>query len=280
MNVIVTGGLGFVGYELCKKLHSLGHKVKCIDNMSTNDDEFYHKRLESEWAVEVSCINQISPEFWKDTDVIYHLAAKARVQESLKDANDFLYNNIVSTYNVSLQAVKNDSKLFLISSSSVESDTELSPYSMSKLISEKIMLFNGFKNNIIRLFNVYGETMPRKINTTLIGNLLNAIDTNTEINLYGDGEKLRDCTHIEDVIDNLVKLIDKKYHANLELGMGKPEKIIDIIKASGVKANKKKSLKYESKESKAKTQNHKLVDFKFKHNVIDFLNNYRDERRK
>jgi nucleoside-diphosphate-sugar epimerase len=280
MKIIVTGGMGFVGYELCKKLHSLGHTVHSIDNMSTNDRDFYDSRMVNDWYSTTSCITQVSKDFFQGADIIFHCAAKARVQDSLKDPNDYLYNNIVGTHRVCLEAMRNDSKFFFISSSSVQSDVELSPYSQSKKISEKIMLFNGFKNNIIRLYNVYGEQMPRRINTTLIGNILNAIDNDRHIELYGDGSKLRDFTHIEDVVDNLVKLIDKDYHNVIELGMGKPEKIIDVIKASGVKYEKKKAKKFESSESRAMTHNHNKFDIKFKHNVIDFLKNYSNGRKK
>ena len=96
MKILVTGGAGFIGTNLIKNLISEGHKVSSIDNYSTGKKENHIEGCE---YVEGDICN-IKNDFGFDFDVVFHLAAKARVQPSFKNPEEYINVNFKGTYNI------------------------------------------------------------------------------------------------------------------------------------------------------------------------------------
>lgn len=273
--VIVTGSMGFVGLNLANRLHNKGYDVIGVDNLSTNTPEYYIEQFKrKEWEKQhIKKISDLHRPIFENVDTVYHLGAKARVQNSIDNSYEYMNNNIVSTAFITAMCHKYKCKLIFISSSSVSSENKLSPYSESKLICENIVRsLQGSK--IIRLFNVYGYNMPEDgDNSTLVGRINKALKENTNITLYGNGEKKRDFTFVSQVVDSLIKIGENKtfpFSEKIELGTGKPVSIIDVLKASKVKYNIEPDKDYESKETKANITTYLNYNFEMSQLIEDF----------
>ena len=174
MKTLVTGGAGFIGSNLVDKLIDDGHDVIIIDNLSTGKQsninpkaEFYNIDI-SEMNVRGKC------SMFEGVDVVFHTAAKARVQPSIDNLLDFNNVNVNGTLNMLKACVDYGVKRFVFSSSSsVYGNVEttptpethklnpMSPYALQKLIGEQYCkLFSelyGLETACLRYFNVYGE---------------------------------------------------------------------------------------------------------------------------
>jgi UDP-glucose 4-epimerase len=223
MNILVTGGAGFVGTNLIKKLLASGHKVLSIDNYSTGK-----RSNEQEGALyfdlDIKDIDKI-PDGFK-FDAVYHLAAKARIQPSFLDPFDYFTVNAANTFKVAMFCARNEIPLIYAGSSSHHSGRFKNPYTFSKDIGEDIIKLYGdhfkLKYSIARFYNVYG---PHQLTeggyTTLIGRWMNEIEKGRKITIYGDGTKRRDFTHVDDIVDALIKITEKQaWFCTFELGRG------------------------------------------------------------
>lgn len=280
--VIVTGSLGFVGLELANYL-SNKYEVIGVDNLSTNTDCYYikqikNKKFNTQITKDIRELNIID---FEDVEIVFHLGAMARVQNSLNENSyNYLENNIVSTSHlVNICSLKNI-KLVFISSSSVSSENELSPYSQSKLIGENIVSL--YDNSItIRLFNIYGNSMPRYgENSTLIGRILYAIDKDEEIQLYGNGQKERDFTNVHEVVKAIDKISLSETYKNkiIELGTGRSYSILNVIKSSGVRFTIEKEKTHENEVTKAKIGTYNIYGLTMNSSVVSFLREYKEKK--
>jgi UDP-glucose 4-epimerase len=216
MKTIVIGGAGFIGHHLVKELLKLNNKVVVIDNLSTgvisNIPEnvlFYNK------DISIDSIDDIIDE----GDIVFHLAAKARVQPSIENPVDFDLVNVHGLVKVLTSCKNKKIKRFIFSSSSsvygdcTEFPTKetnitnpISPYALQKLIGEQYCeLFNKLYNLDIvslRYFNVYGENMPLEgAYRTLISIFGDQYRKNEPFTITNDGEQKRDFTYVNDVVN-------------------------------------------------------------------------------
>ncbi len=241
MNVLVTGGAGFVGTNLIKRLVSEGHNVVSVDNYFTgfksnhvegakyvNEDISFRKRNWNPYL-----------DNGETFDVVYHLAAIARIQPSFKNPVGYFQTNANGTLYIADFCVQNNIPLIYAGSSSHHSGKFKNPYTFSKDIGEEIIKlyqehFN-LKSSIARFYNVYG---PHHLKDggycTLIGRWEKLLENNEPLTIYGDGEKRRDFTHIDDIVDGLIKIHEKeKWGFIFEFGRGKNYSILDIAKMFG-----------------------------------------------
>ena len=173
MKCVVVGGAGFIGSNLVDRLIKDGHKVLVLDNLSTGKKENINEKadfvefdISKNWDELGITIEKV--------DVVFHLAAKARVQPSIENPIEFNDVNVVGMLNLLQFCVDNNVKRFIYSSSSsvygevkelpTKEDTELnpmSPYALQKLIGEQYCKLYSELYNIetvsLRYFNVYGE---------------------------------------------------------------------------------------------------------------------------
>ena len=220
MKCIVVGGAGFIGSNLVDRLIDDGHEVVVIDNLSTGKKENVNKNARF-YKADIT-FNSNWPMF-KDIDVVFHLAAKARVQPSIEDPVSFDKVNVNGLLNMLHTCVKYKVKRFVYSSSSsvygnveefpTSEETSLnpmSPYALQKLIGEQYCsLFSelyGLETVCLRYFNAYGERQLLEGAYCLVmGKFIQQRLKGESMTIRGDGEQRRDFTYVGDVVDANVK---------------------------------------------------------------------------
>ena len=256
--ILITGCSGFIGYHLSKYFLEKKIKVLGIDNLNS----YYDRNLK------ISRLNELKKfkyfeflkkdltnfkDIYKSIGVgrfqsIIHLAAQPGVRYSFNHPKNTLYNNLNSFVNIiEIARMINCQKFIYASSSSVygnvkefpfnENDLSIKPisvYGASKLSNEIIadVYSKNFNLNCfgLRFFTVYGPfgRPDMAYYDFALKNL-----RNRKIELYNNAKMLRDFTYIDDVIAAIIKIIDKKDlpkgHHVLNIGKGKPDKLIDLV---------------------------------------------------
>jgi UDP-glucose 4-epimerase len=235
MKALVTGGAGFVGTNLIKRLLKDGHEVVSVDNYSTGKKEshqegcLYHDYdLSSQHTLGIYVDHGSYPS-WREVeyDVIYHMAALARIQPSLENPHKTLFNNFVSTLNILEYARKNNIKVVYAGSSSVHHGLYESPYAWSKFSGEDLCkLYSNVYNTdtaICRFYNVYGShQIEDGTYSTLMGIFERQYRNDEPLTITGDGEQRRDFTHVDDIVDGIVRASQEYFKECeiFELGRG------------------------------------------------------------
>ena len=217
MRIFVTGGAGFIGTHLCKKLSSI-HKVTVYDNFSNSNKENFPILKNLTLIVGDILDNSKLIDSMKNHDIVIHLAAKTDVIDSINNPENTFQTNVQGTQNIIDSCKSNNiSKIIVTSSASVyqSSDKSIdetnttkpsSPYGQSKLSMEKITTESKMNYSILRLFNVYGTCQSSGV----IANFKKNISENVPITIFGDGEAIRDFIHIDDIVDAIILSIKSK----------------------------------------------------------------------
>jgi len=221
--ILVTGGNGFIGSNLIKRLVSDGYSVVSLDDLSTG-------LVENEidgcnyWYGDIEQLL-----YWKgdNFDLCFHLAALSRVQTSFDDPLDTFRVNGNGTEIVSEWARQNNVKVVYAGSASKWTDYTQSPYASTKKIGEDIikMYKNSYGCNfeIARFYNVYGPNeFVHPTMASVIGIWRYQIENGIPITIVGDGNQTRDFVHVDDIVDGLVKIaFSGEQHSDAwELGSG------------------------------------------------------------
>jgi UDP-glucose 4-epimerase len=231
MRTLVTGGAGFIGTNLIKRLLKDGHDVVSIDNYSTGKKENHQEGCRY-WDYDLS--DRHCPVLEVDEyDIIYHIGALARIQPSIKKPLTHIKNNFVSTLNVLEQARLNNIPVVYAGSSSKHHGLYGSPYAWSKFSGEELCrLYSSVydvSTSICRFYNVYG---PHQLEDgpycTVVGVFMNQYKDGIPLTITGNGEQRRDFTHVDDIVDGLVRVsramhgeVDMRYAGEeFELGRG------------------------------------------------------------
>ena len=235
MKLLVTGGAGFVGYNLCKKLIGDGHEVISIDNYSTGKEvnevdgvTYYHSDIA--YGINKTILEGI--------EAVIHLAASARIQPSFCDPILYARNNVIGTFYVCELCRELEIPLVFAGTSSHHSGKYKNPYTFTKDLSEETIhlyqkIFN-LKASIARFYNVYGPHQLEEDNATLIGIWDKAHREGNPFYIYGDGSKRRDFTHVEDIVDALILIIKKQVWGEIfELGRGNNFSVKEIAEMYG-----------------------------------------------
>ena len=233
MRILVTGGAGFIGSNLIQALLISKHEVFSLDNYSTG----YKSNEVSGCSYVNDDLLNIDKVFDICFDVIFHLAALARIRPSFLKPHDTFVSNVNGTESVLEYARKHNSKVIFAGSSSRWHDPHQSPYATSKYIGEELckMYKRSFKLQIqvARFYNVYG---PNEIITgdykTLIGVWRDQMNNNKPLTIIGDGDQRRDFTYVGDIVDGLILIMNSNiYHEDAwELGTGLNYSINEIYK--------------------------------------------------
>lgn len=225
MKVLVTGGCGFIGYALTKELLQKGYGVDVIDDLSIGDE-----------AKEVVTLgaNMVGDDIrkmyiikTKEYKYIFHLAALSRIQPSFQHPHLTFDINVEGTKQVVDYAFRTKAKLIYAGSSSRHHNPMLSPYALTKHMGEEwIKMYKkvyDINAEIVRFYNVYGpgELVDSDM-AAVIGIWRAAISRGEPIKIHGDGEQRRDFTHIDDIVDGLIRIAesDEKHEDAWELGTG------------------------------------------------------------
>jgi len=231
MRILVTGGAGFVGTNLIKQLLKEGHQIVSIDNYHTGLKS-NHQNGAQYIEFDIRNINDYSA--WGEFDIVYHLAAIARIQPSFKEPYDYFTTNANATFKVAKYCSEKNIPLVFAGSSSHWSGKFKNPYTFSKDVSEEIIqLFQkhyGLKASIARFYNVYGPYHLKEGGyCTVIGKWEKCLEEYKPLTIYGTGKKRRDFTHIDDIVGALILINEKQaWGYTFELGRGKNYSIKEI----------------------------------------------------
>ena len=238
MQILVTGGAGFIGTNLIKRLSSDGHDIISIDNYSTGKKQNHIKGVKYYLESDITDILEDPP--WQlmtfKPDIVFHMAAIARIQPSFEIPEEYINTNFKGTYEVVKYCTKHNTPLIYAGSSSHHSGKFSNPYTFSKDMGEEIIeLYRrhfGLKSSTARFYNVYGSyQLTEGGYTTLIGRWLHNIENDIPCEIYGDGTKRRDFTHVDDIVEALVKIMNrKKYGYIFELGRGENHSVLDVAR--------------------------------------------------
>lgn len=236
MKAFITGGSGFIAFPLVENLLAAGHKVKVLDLKAP---EIKHKNLE---FVQKSIIDVIRKDI-EGSDIVFHFAALVGVNISDKHPIDTLRVNIDGALNVFKSAMEAGVNHMIFSSSSevygnprelpIKEDSVKGPvsiYGVSKLAGEMYAkAFNqehGTQIKIVRFFNVYG---PRQARNFVVPIFINNALEDKDILVFGDGSQTRCFTHVEDVIDGVLKVIKKgKVNEAYNIGNNHPTTVLQL----------------------------------------------------
>jgi UDP-glucose 4-epimerase len=241
--IFVTGGAGFIGYHLCKKLSEFASNLTIYDNLSSGKVENV-KHIPKVHFVKADILNPKKLHSQEKTDVIYHLAAQVVVPYSMENPIEDFETNARGTLNVLEKTRKDDARLVFASSAAVYGNTTKLPtpenygfnpascYGLSKVVGEQYCnMYSkqyGLDIIILRFANVYG---PRCHG--VIPDFLDKISRNPEkLEIIGTGLQSRDFVHVSDVVEalTLAAVSEEAVGKTFNIGFGKTTKIIDIAK--------------------------------------------------
>ena len=234
--ILITGGAGFIGSHLCKKLVDQGDTVICLDNLLTGSQKNIADLLADKnffFISQDACKPFVSRKFAK-IDQIYHLASPADPNVNspvsyMTHPFETMSVNTIGTWNMCELAVKHKAKLLFTSTSEVYGDPQVSPqtegyrgnvsttgpravYDESKRFGETIVsAFVRNKNlngRITRIFNTYGPKMNPNEGRAVVNFIKQAIK-NEYIAIYGDGSQTRSFCYVDDEVEGLILAMEK-----------------------------------------------------------------------
>ena len=254
MRYLVTGVAGFIGFHVAKALIKRGDSVIGIDNMS----DYYSVSLKRDRLKELD--NQIKfyegdisdfdlmDEIFKSNnfDKIIHLAAQAGVRYSLENPFEYEKSNGLGTLTIfELAKRHNVQNIVYASSSSVYGGNKKVPFSVKDDVSNQVSVYAalkrynellaktyynlyGIKSVGLRLFTVYGSWGRPDMSYF---KFMNKLKNGDKIQIYNNGDHLRDFTHISDIVIGILKASDKDNRCEIyNLGNNKPIKLMNFIK--------------------------------------------------
>jgi UDP-glucose 4-epimerase len=242
-NILVTGGAGFIGSHLSKKLSSLASNLTVYDNLSNGKVENV-KHLPKVHFVKADILDLKKLHSQQKADVIYHLAAQVVVPYSMENPIEDFETNARGTLNVLEKARKDDARVVFASSAAVYGNTTQLPtpetngfspdscYGLSKVVGEEYCnMYSkqyGLDITILRFANVYGPKCHG-----VIEDFLNKISRNPEeLEIIGTGLQSRDFVHVYDVVEALILSATSEVAIGdtFNIGFGKTTTIIDLAK--------------------------------------------------
>jgi UDP-glucose 4-epimerase len=289
MKYLITGGCGFIGSNLVDFLVEKKHKVVVIDNESS---EAVYKNPKAKYYN--FCITDIknTNKIYKNVDCIFHMAAKARIQDCIKDPLETIKTNYEGTLAV-LECMKNNKvrRMIFSSTSSIygngkspqKEDDEsncLNHYSLSKLGAEQLCKLYVQMHNldiaILRYFNIFGnresKTGPY---ASVLGIFKRQKNKNIPLTVVGDGSQKRDFTSVEDVVSANILACNYKEKIKSEIfnvGSGENYSVLEIANLISDKIKFLPKRIGESKETLANIKKiSKKLGYKPSNTVIDYV---------
>ena len=255
MNIVITGGSGFVGSYLCEKLINDGHKIIVIDNLLTGSTENINNLLVKENFSFIEHDVQDHIEIEDKVDYVLHFASAASPKAYTEHPVNTLKAGSVGTINTLGLAKKHSAEYLLASTSEVYGDPLISPqneeywgnvnpngersmYDEAKRFAEAAVATYsrsyGLKTKILRIFNTYGPRMQLNDGRVVTNFIVQAL-RNENITIYGDGTQTRSFSYVEDTVAGIISLMNSTEYDVFNIGnpnemtVGKlAEKIIEL----------------------------------------------------
>ena len=238
MNIVITGGSGFVGSYLCEKLINDGHKIIVIDNLLTGSTENINNLLDNENFSFIEHDVQDHIEIEDKVDYVLHFASAASPKAYTEHPVNTLKAGSVGTINTLGLAKKHSAEYLLASTSEVYGDPLISPqneeywgnvnpngersmYDEAKRFAEAAVATYsrsyGLKTKIVRIFNTYGPRMQLNDGRVVTNFIVQAL-RNENITIYGDGTQTRSFSYVEDTVAGIISLMNSTEYDVFNIG--------------------------------------------------------------
>lgn len=253
--ILITGGAGFIGSHLCKRLLNEGNDIICLDNYFTGSKENI-KELIGNTHFEMVRHDIIKP-YLAEVDEIYNLACPASPIHYQYNPIKTIETSVLGVTNMLKLADYGNSKILHASTSEVYGDPEMHPqkesywgnvnpigirscYDEGKRCAETLMMDYHRQHNtrikIIRIFNTYGPNMSVNDGRVVSNFIIQALK-NEDITIYGDGTQTRSFQYIDDLIEGMIKTMATEDSFTGPINLGNPmeytikqlaEKVIEL----------------------------------------------------
>tara|TARA_Y100001968_G_scaffold308051_1_gene326418 strand:+ start:86 stop:1033 length:948 start_codon:yes stop_codon:yes gene_type:complete len=265
LNILITGGSGFLGSHLCAKLLNNGHKVICVDNFYSSSIKNIEKfKQNTNFTFLNQDVCELDIQF--SVDQIYNLACPASPIHYQADPVKTIQTNVLGAINVLELAKKNNAKIFQASTSEVYGDPTVSPqselywgnvnpigirscYDEGKRAAETLF-FDYYRQynqkiKVCRIFNTYGPNMAQNDGRVISNFIIQALK-NEDLSIYGDGLQTRSFCYVDDLIDGIIKIMDTQdsFIGPVNLGNDLELTILEIAQKIIELSNSKSSIKH------------------------------------
>lgn len=258
-NILVTGGAGFIGTHLCKRLLDDGHKVYCLDNLFTG----FRKNIEplTDYSGFMFIEQDVQDSIDLDINKIYNLACPASPPYYQYNPVETMKTSVLGAINMLEYARKYKARILQASTSEIYGNPIQHPqretywgnvnpvglrscYDEGKRCAETLMhdyrMHYGVDTKIVRIFNTYGPMMSPNDGRVVSNFIVQALK-GKNITIYGDGAQTRSFCYVDDLVDGLVKMMDTDDFAGpVNLGNPSERMVMDlaelIIQMTGSKS--------------------------------------------
>lgn len=234
--ILVTGGAGFIGSHLCRRLLNEGNEVICVDNFSTGSKDNIVELLDHPFFEVIR--HDINFPLFIEVDEIYNLACPASPVHYQKDPVQTMKTNVVGATHMLGLAKRLKVPILQASTSEVYGDPEISPqvesyvghvnpigiracYDEGKRAAETLFFDyhrqHDLNTKVVRIFNTYGPHLDFYDGRVVSNFILQALK-NEPITLYGDGLQTRSFCYVDDLVDGLIKMMESNEHGPINLG--------------------------------------------------------------
>ncbi len=238
MNIVITGGSGFVGSYLCEKLINDGHKIIVVDNLLTGSTENINHLMHNENFSFIEHDVQNHIEIENKVDYVLHFASAASPKAYTEHPVNTLKAGSVGTINTLGLAKKHDAEYLLASTSEVYGDPLISPqteeywgnvnpngersmYDEAKRFAEAAVATYSrsydLKTKIVRIFNTYGPRMQLNDGRVVTNFIVQSLK-NENITIYGDGSQTRSFSYVEDTVAGIISLMNSSEYDVFNIG--------------------------------------------------------------
>lgn len=253
MNTLITGGAGFIGSHLCKRLIDEGNHVVCLDNLYTGSLTNIAGLLNNK-NFEFIEHDVIEPFEIKGLDLIYNLACPASPVHYQYNPVKTIETNIMGAINTLNIAKANGCRILQASTSEIYGDPIEHPqkedywgnvnpigirscYDEGKRVAETLFFDYhrqyGVDIKVARIFNTYGPNM-QKIDGRVISNFIVQALENRNITVYGDGSQTRSFCYVSDLVDGLIRLSNTASEFSGPVNLGNPTEVSMIELADSI----------------------------------------------
>ena len=226
-SIIITGGAGFIGSHLCKRLLDEGNKIICVDNFFTGSKDNIKDLLDNK-NFELIRHDVVEP-IRLESEQIYNFACPASPVHYQHNPIATIKTNILGTLNMLGLAKRTNARILQASTSEVYGDPSVHPqvesywgnvnpigirscYDEGKRAAETLMMdykrFHNVDSKIIRIFNTYGPNMNEH-DGRVVSNFIVQSLRDKPITIYGDGSQTRSFCYVSDLVDGIIKMMNK-----------------------------------------------------------------------
>jgi len=240
LRTLITGGAGFVGSHLCRRLLAEGHDVICVDNLFTGRKENIRDLLNNPKFEFIR--HDVTFPLHLEVDRIYNLACPASPPHYQHDPIHTLKTSVLGAMNMLGLAKRTGARILQASTSEVYGDPEQHPQSESywghvnpvgirscydegKRCAETLFFDyqrqHGIEIRVVRIFNTYGPNMHPNDGRVVSNFIVQAL-TNQDLTVYGEGSQTRSFQYVDDLVEGMIRMMDNAQGFSGPVNLGNP----------------------------------------------------------